>query len=163
MPENNLPYRVGLGFDIHRLKSGGGIILAGVNIPCSFSLQAVSDGDVVIHSLCDALCGAAGLGDIGDYFPPDLASSQKISGEFIARKIISLFNKRFKIINMDITIIADKPPLIRYKKPMRESLQKIFSTNLVNIKIKSKEALSILGGENSIVCFSVVSLAEEVC
>lgn len=150
-------YRVGLGFDVHRINTKKkDLILGGAKIPASFSLKAVSDGDVVLHAISDGVCGACGLGDIGDYFPPFKKSSKDISSGEIAKFILNKIKKKFKIINVDITIVADEPKLFPYKKKMLKSLTKIFSFCGMNIKIKSKEGLNILGGKNSIACMALV-------
>jgi 2-C-methyl-D-erythritol 2,4-cyclodiphosphate synthase len=104
-------YRIGLGIDVHRFtKKRKNLILAGFLIPSSFGIEAISDGDIILHSLSDAICGASGLGDIGDYFPPskkykDLDSKKIVN--FILKKI----EKKFRIVNMDITLISEKPKL----------------------------------------------------
>lgn len=149
-------YRIGFGFDVHRFsKRKKALILGGIKIPYPFGLKAVSDGDVVLHAISDALCGFSCLGDIGDYFPPAKQyagiDSKKIAA-FIVNKIV----KRFKIINIDVTIVAQRPRLIPYKKRMTGSLKRIFSTPDINIKIKSKEGLDILGGKSAIACFVIV-------
>jgi 2-C-methyl-D-erythritol 2,4-cyclodiphosphate synthase len=150
---------VGLGFDVHRIsRKKKGLVLAGVRIPCSFGLEAVSDGDVVLHAASDAVCGAAGLGDIGDYFPPSAKKSKGLSSRVIAAAILRKAKGKFKIENLDITIIAEKPRLVSYKPSMLASLAKIFAPARVNIKIKSKEGLDILGGKNAIACIALASL-----
>ena len=153
-------YKVGFGFDVHRCTAKKkNIIICGVVIPADLGIEAVSDGDVAVHSLADALCGAAGLGDIGDFFPPGKKSSEGVKSaeiiEFVLRKVK---NKRLKVNNADITVIAQKPKLQPYKKEMLFSLRKILSCKEVNIKIKSKEHLDIMGGKNSIACLSSVLL-----
>jgi 2-C-methyl-D-erythritol 2,4-cyclodiphosphate synthase len=151
-------YRIGLGIDVHRFtKKRKNLILGGILIPSSFGIEAISDGDLILHSLSDAICGAARIGDIGDYFPPskkykDLDSKKIVN--FILKKI----EKKFSIVNMDITLISEKPKLAPYKKKILKSLKKIFKVSCINLKIKSKEGLDFLGGKNSISCLSVVLL-----
>jgi len=150
-------YRVGLGFDVHRIsKRKKDLILGGVKILCSFGLIAVSDGDVVLHAVSDALCGAVGLGDIGDYFPPQAKASKGLNSRKIVEYILRKVKKNFRISNIDITIIAEKPKLISHKKKIVDSLKKILSISAVNLKIKSKEGLDILGSKNAISCIAVV-------
>jgi len=151
--------RIGFGFDVHRFdKRKKSLVLSGVDIPCGFGMNAVSDGDVVLHAVCDGVLGAACLGDIGDYFPPESKASKGIKSTDIVLKVLKLIGNKSKIINMDITIIAQKPRLVKHKKAMVESLKKIFKGVDCNIKIKSKENMNILGGLNSIACFSLVTL-----
>jgi 2-C-methyl-D-erythritol 2,4-cyclodiphosphate synthase len=147
-------YRVGLGFDVHRFsKKGKGLVLGGAKIPCAFRLEAVSDGDVVLHAATDAVCGAACLGDIGDYFPPKEKKSKGIDSSRIAGFILNKIKGKYQLLNLDIIIVSEKPRLVKYKKAICASVKKIFNTDCVNIKIKSKEGLDILGGKNSMSCF----------
>lgn len=153
--------RVGLGFDVHRFdESKHEFILGGVVIPAGFGVEAISDGDVLLHSLADALCGGLGLGDIGDHFPPQDKNSQGLSSRYILSTILQKAGN-FRVVNADITIVADKPPLVSYKDEIVMSLREMLSTDSVNVKIKSKENLDIFGGKNSIGCISVV-LMEDV-
>ena len=151
--------KVGLGFDVHRLsRKKKDLVLGGAKIPSIFSLIAVSDGDVVLHAVSDALCGAAGLGDIGDYFPPQDKRSKGIDSKEILNFILKKVNKKYTIGNLDIVIATDKPRLFPYKGKITKSLKKLLSTTKINVKLKSKEGLNILGSKNSISCFAFVSL-----
>ncbi len=150
---------VGLGFDVHVFtKKKKKIVLAGVEINCGFGLRAVSDGDVVLHAICDSFLGAAGLGDIGDYFPPRDKKSKGIKSREIAEYVLAKIKKKFKIVNLDITIISQKPPLVKHKKKMVKALNGIFRSKNINIKIKSKEGLNILGGKNALSCICIALL-----
>ena len=152
-------HKVGLGFDVHCFsKAKKDLVLGGVVIPALFSLKAVSDGDVILHAVSDALCGAAGLGDIGDYFSPQDKKSIGLDSKKIVKFILGKVNKKFKISNIDITIITEKPKLVSYKKKIVESLKEILSVSAVNLKIKSKEGLDILGSKNAISCIAAVLL-----
>lgn len=150
-------YKIGLGFDVHRIdKKGKGLVLGGVKIPCSFGLSAVSDGDVLLHAISDALCGAAGLGDIGDYFPPADKKSKDIDSKEIIKLILNKIGKTLRITNLDVIVVADKPPLAKHKARILKSLRNILESKDINLKVKSKEKTSILGGKNSISCFALV-------
>ncbi|MCQ9204797.1 MAG: 2-C-methyl-D-erythritol 2,4-cyclodiphosphate synthase [Omnitrophica bacterium] len=152
-------YMVGLGFDIHRFsRKKKPLILGGVKIYNSPGLEAVSDGDVVLHALSDALCGCCLLGDIGDYFPPQAKESKGIDSRKIINFILGKIDGKYEINNIDVTIVAEKPRLISYKKEITSSLRQIFSAPCVNVKVKSKEALNILGGKNSIACLALASV-----
>jgi len=154
-------YRVGLGFDVHRLRrSKRPLVLAGIKVPSPLSLVAVSDGDVVMHAIADSICGAACLGDIGDYFPPQAVSSKDIDSKRIIRKILQRCRRAYSLVNVDVTIVAEKPRLVKYKKAMKQSLSSLLGTKAVNIKIKSKEGLDILGAKNAISCIAVVLLQQ---
>jgi 2-C-methyl-D-erythritol 2,4-cyclodiphosphate synthase len=149
--------RVGFGFDVHRFsKKRKKLILGGIEVPFSYGLSAVSDGDVVLHAVCDALCGACSLGDIGDYFPPQAKSSQGVSSRDIVSLLLRKVKKSFQIQLIDIVVVAERPQLSPHKKSMTRSLGKIFSCGEVNVKIKSKEGLAIFGGKNAIACFALV-------
>lgn len=159
MTDNFPLFSSGFGFDVHRfVPSGKDFILGGVKIPFSMGIEAVSDGDVVLHAVCDGILGAACLGDIGDYFPPDKASSRDISSVEIVRFVMKKIEKRYLLSNIDITVILDKPRLSVYKEEIVRSLKGVFRVDNVNFKIKSKEGLDISGREESIVCMASVML-----
>lgn len=148
-------YRVGFGFDVHRITlKKKNLILGGIKIPCSFGLEAISDGDVLLHAVSDALCGACGLGDIGDYFPPS-SEFKDLDSKEIIRFILKKIDKKYRILNIDTIIVADKPKLSVHKKEILKSLKKILSVSSINVKVKSKEKLPILGAKNSISCFAI--------
>ncbi|MBD3246264.1 MAG: 2-C-methyl-D-erythritol 2,4-cyclodiphosphate synthase [Candidatus Omnitrophica bacterium] len=153
--------RAGFGFDVHAYTDRGrDILLAQVKIPYERTLSAVSDGDVVLHAICDALCGACGLGDIGDLFPPEAESSQNVSSAEIVRFVLGKMEGRFSLINIDVTIVAQAPRLVPYKEAMCGQLKKLFSCP-VNVKIKSKEGLSLLGGKDAVCCMAVASVKSD--
>ncbi len=145
---------VGFGFDVHRItQRKGDFILGGVKIPCKYSIEAVSDGDVILHALSDAIAGPACLGDIGDYFLPHSYTSKDIDSKKILKFILEKIQDKFSIENVDIVIAADKPPLKEHKAKIVKSLKKLLSLEDVNLKVKSKEGLEILGPKKSISCF----------
>lgn len=153
---------VGLGFDVHKfIKGRRGFLLGGVRIECEWEVDAVSDGDVVLHAVCDSLLGAAGLGDIGDYFPPGKEKIKGIESRKILEFVLAKIKRKFKIVNVDITIVADKPPLKSYKPQIVNSLKQMLEVEMVNLKVKSKEKTIVFGGSDSIVCWAIVSLKEE--
>jgi 2-C-methyl-D-erythritol 2,4-cyclodiphosphate synthase len=153
-------YRIGLGFDVHRFsKAKKDLVLGGTKICNGFGLEAVSDGDALLHAISDALCGASLLGDIGDYFPPS-KKYQGIDSKKIVSFILGKIRRKFKIIHIDSIIAAEKPKLSPYKKAILNSLRSLFNTADINLKIKSKEGLDILGGKNAISCFAIALLKE---
>ncbi len=155
-------YRIGLGFDVHRIaKARKALVLGGAKISSPFSLQAVSDGDVVLHAVSDAICGAAGLGDIGDYFPPGDKKSKGLDSKDIARFILKKTKPAYALKNLDVIIIADKPKLSGRKSLILKSLKKILGISAINLKIKSKEKLDILGGRNSMSCLALAALRKK--
>ncbi|MCK4916953.1 MAG: 2-C-methyl-D-erythritol 2,4-cyclodiphosphate synthase [Candidatus Omnitrophica bacterium] len=146
-------YRVGLGFDVHRFsKIKKKLVLGGAIISQDYGLEAVSDGDVVLHAVTDALCGACGLGDIGDYFPPENKESKDLDSKKITTFILKKIENNFCLVNMDIIIVSEQPRLISYKNKILNSLQAIFSILSINLKIKSKEGMDILGNKDSMSC-----------
>lgn len=150
-------YRIGVGLDLHRFsKRKKPLVLAGVKIPSKLSLDAVSDGDVVLHAIADALCGAASLGDIGDYFPPGDKKSKGIDSKEIVKKVLSKLNKKQRLLNIDITIVTDKPKLVSYKPKMVKSLKSIFACREINLKIKSKEGTDFIGTKDAISAVAAV-------
>lgn len=149
----------GLGFDVHKFtKKRKDLVIGGVPIKYPLGFKAVSDGDVVLHAICDGILGAACLGDIGDYFPPYDKQCQGISSKVIVETVLKKINRKYKIANIDITIIAEKPPLAEYKPEIKSSLMNLFKTKAINVKIKSKEELNILGGKDSIACLAAILL-----
>jgi len=133
-------YRTGLGFDLHRLGKGKKLIIGGVQIPSTVGTIAHSDGDILIHALCDSLLGATGKGDIGDYFPDSDKKIKGIAGAVILKKVLGMI-KPYRIKNVDTIIVLDYPRLVSYKQRIVTSLQKLLSVKAVNVKIKSFEGL----------------------
>lgn len=152
---------VGIGYDIHRLESGNSIILGGVEIPADFGVAAHSDGDVLVHSVIDAMLGAAGLGDIGDYFP-DTDERYKNANSCDLLKIIfeMLKSRGYEIVNIDATIVLERPKLADYKVKIKENLVKLLdlSDTQINIKATTNEKLDSIGSKNAIAVFSVCEL-----
>jgi 2-C-methyl-D-erythritol 4-phosphate cytidylyltransferase/2-C-methyl-D-erythritol 2,4-cyclodiphosphate synthase len=155
-------YRVGLGIDIHKFDfTKNKLILGGTIIPADFGLAAVSDGDVVLHAISDGICGACGLGDIGDYFPPENKHCQGMNSKKIIDFVRDKSKDCFEIINIDLTIISEKPRLAAHKAGIVKSLRSILSGIAVNVKIKSKEGLDILGGTEAMACLANVLVREK--
>ncbi len=140
--------RVGIGNDVHRLVSGRELVLGGVKIPYEKGLLGHSDADVLVHAVCDALLGAAGLGDIGEHFPDNDPEFKDIySIELLDRTQRILALNGFKVVNLDTTIFAEKPRLSLYKESMRNVIAKTLnlSPGLVNIKATTTEGLGMIG------------------
>jgi 2-C-methyl-D-erythritol 2,4-cyclodiphosphate synthase len=143
-----LSFRVGTGFDAHRLAAGRRLMLGGVLIPHDQGLLGHSDGDCLIHAVCDALLGAAAAGDMGDHFPsadPRFEGApSRIFLEHVARL---LREKRFKVTNVDATVIAQAPMLAPHLKAMREALSGMLGVTegAVSVKAKSADHLGALG------------------
>ena len=150
--------RVGLGFDVHKLVKGRKLILGGVRIPYAKGLLGVSDADVVIHSICDAILGALGKGDIGDYFPPENPKNKSILSTVILKKVLSLLKNK-KINNIDITLIAQRPRLKKYKRKIEHNLCKLIKlpNDKINLKVKSQESL-VPADKECMICFCIVAV-----
>lgn len=135
------PYRIGQGYDIHRLLPGKALIVGGLSIDSQVGSEAHSDGDVVLHSLIDAMLGACALGDIGDYFPPSDDQFKGMSSSVFLQRIQPLIEKQgYAVGNVDVTIFLEKPKLAAYKLPMREKLAELLDIPLDCISIKAKTA-----------------------
>lgn len=156
--------RVGQGFDVHRFAEKRGefeIKLGGVAVPHDRKLIAHSDGDVVIHALCDALLGALALGDIGQHFPDTDPAYQGADSRELLRSVFELIkSKGFLLGNADITIIAEKPKVMKYSEPMRSALAEDLETDVsqVSIKATTTEKAGFLGREEGIAAQAVVLL-----
>jgi 2-C-methyl-D-erythritol 2,4-cyclodiphosphate synthase len=153
--------RVGQGFDAHAFQAGSKLVLGGVHVPYDRGLEAHSDGDVVLHALCDALLGAAGLGDIGGHFPPDDEDYQNIDSRILLRKVVDLVRAAgLRIANADITVVAQEPRLAAHVDAMRD----IISSDLqldsrrVNLKATTTEYMGFTGRGEGIAAFAVALL-----
>ncbi|OQA00900.1 MAG: 2-C-methyl-D-erythritol 2,4-cyclodiphosphate synthase [Planctomycetes bacterium ADurb.Bin412] len=153
--------RIGQGYDLHRLGPGGRLILAGIQIPSDKGLIGHSDADVLFHAVIDALLGAAGLPDIGQQFPDtDPAYKGIDSGQLLQRTLALINEQGYTPVNVDATILAERPKLQDYKRKMRENLAKLLhlDVNAVNIKAKTNEGLGEIGSGQAIACQAVAAL-----
>jgi 2-C-methyl-D-erythritol 2,4-cyclodiphosphate synthase len=153
--------RIGQGIDVHAFQDGGTLVLGGVTIPSERSLEAHSDGDVVLHALCDALLGAAGLGDIGRHFPPDDPAWKDIDSRVLLRKTVAQLNeRRLTVSNADITIVAQSPKLAPFVDAMCANIgaDLQIESDRVNVKATTTEHLGFTGREEGIAAFAVVLL-----
>lgn len=155
--------RIGHGYDAHRFITGRPLILGGVNLPHTHGLEAHSDGDVLIHALCDALLGAAALGDIGKHFPDSSAEFKNIDSRVLLRRVVAaLKQKNFAIGNVDITVVAQKPKLAPYIAEMRAYLAADLdvAVDRVNIKATTTEGMGFTGRLEGIGCHAVALIEE---
>lgn len=151
--------RIGHGYDTHRFAAGRPLILGGVAIPHDQGLLAHSDGDVVIHALCDALLGAAALGDLGAHFPDDDSYFKDIDSRNLLRKTQTLLaDKGWKLVNADITIIAEGPKLAPHIDAMRANLSADLGVHqgAVSIKATTNEKMDAVGQKQGIAVHAVV-------
>jgi len=162
MTQQDLPFRVGHGFDVHRYTQGDSIILGGVKIPHTHTFEAHSDGDVLVHAVCDALLGAIAAGDIGQHFPDTDPAYKNIDSCVLLAKVYKLVvDSGYKLGNLDVTVIAQSPRLAPFIEQIRERLAAELDTgiNQINIKATTTEKLGYLGREEGIAVHSVVILA----
>ena len=130
--------RIGQGFDAHKFIDGDHIIIGGVNIPHDKSMAAHSDGDVLIHALCDALLGAMALGDIGQHFPDSSTEYKGIDSRVLLRKVEEMMRQRgLKLVNADMTLIAEQPRMASHIDSMRKNLAADLHSAKMNISIKA--------------------------
>ena len=154
-----MSYRIGQGYDVHQLKSTLPLILGGVNIPHSKGIVAHSDGDVLVHSIIDAILGAYNLGDIGLFFPNNV-EFKNMSGLLMLKKIKQHINNsksNFVIQNIDSTIILQKPKLASYIQLMQENIAQSLGIDitLISIKATTTDYLGFIGKEEGVACLSV--------
>lgn len=153
--------RIGHGYDAHTFAEGRPLILGGVTIPYEKGLAAHSDGDAVIHALCDALLGAAALGDIGSYFPDTDRKFKNIDSRILLRKVIELIReKNLELINADITIQAQAPKMAPYLDEMKKNLASDLNAEVGNINIKATttEGMGFIGRKEGIAVHAVTLL-----
>jgi 2-C-methyl-D-erythritol 2,4-cyclodiphosphate synthase len=151
-------HRIGHGYDIHRLREGGELVMGGVVVAEGVSAVAHSDGDVVIHALVDALLGAAGKGDIGEHFPDtDAAWKGAPSMKFLDIVYKDLRREGWRVINADLTILAEKPRLRPFKERMTAFLEKHLEAP-VNIKAGTNEGCDAIGRGEAVAAHAVVLL-----
>jgi len=149
---------VGLGYDVHKLVKGRKLVLGGINIPFSKGLLGHSDADVLVHAICDALLGAAGMGDIGLHFPDDQIEFKDIySIELLFRVYKLLASKKKTIVNIDATIFAQAPKLSPYRESMEKCIAKSIDIDpsCINIKATTTEGLGIIGEGNGMAAMCV--------
>ena len=155
--------KIGQGFDAHRLETGHPLVIGGITIPYDKRLVAHSDGDVLIHALCDALLGAAGLGDIGQHFPPGNAAYRNIDSRILLRRVVTMLSERaLEISNIDVTVVAQEPRLAPYIPSMKEVLAEDIGVDIesINIKATTTEGLGFTGRGEGIAALAVVLVDE---
>ncbi len=151
--------RVGQGYDVHRFKEGDNIILGGVKIPYEQGLEAHSDGDVVLHALCDAILGAAALGDIGKHFPDTDPNFKGADSRVLLRHVYNVVQaKGYRLINADITIIAQAPKMSPHTAAMCSNIAYDLDIDIdwVNVKATTTEKLGFEGRKEGIAVQAVV-------
>ncbi len=156
-----MKFRIGYGYDVHRLAEGETLWLGGILIPHSKGTVAHSDGDVLIHALCDAMLGAAKLGDIGRHFPDTSSDYKNIDSKLLLRKTNELIAARgYQVGNLDVTVAAQKPKLKTFIPEMEETIAQILEVDVdvVSVKATTTEELGFEGREEGISVHAVVLL-----
>lgn len=155
--------RIGHGYDVHAFGEGDFVMLGGVRVPCDFGLVAHSDGDVALHALCDALLGAAGLGDIGTHFPDTDAAFLGVDSRELLRMVVAqLLEAGWEVGNVDVTVIAQTPRLSDHISGMRANLAADLriGTDRVNVKATTTEHLGFVGRKEGIASHAVALLTQ---
>lgn len=155
--------RIGHGYDAHRFTNGSGFVLGGVDIPFDKTLEAHSDGDVLLHALCDALLGAAGLGDIGQHFPDSDSQYKGISSRLLLQKVHKLIaSKKLTVGNVDVTVVAQAPKIMPHVSNMKQHISEDLEIdiNRINIKATTTEGMGFVGRGEGIEVYAVVLLDE---
>jgi 2-C-methyl-D-erythritol 2,4-cyclodiphosphate synthase len=152
-----IPFRIGQGVDVHQLVEGRPMILGGVHIEHSKGPLGHSDADVLIHAICDAILGAANLGDIGKHFPDTSAEFKGIDSKILLRKVTDLLHVQgWKIGNVDSTLILEKPKIKPHIEKMQETMAALMdiTPDLVSIKATTNEKMGYVGREEGVLAFA---------
>ena len=161
-----MDFRVGNGYDVHQLAEGLPLVLGGVQIPHTKGCVAHSDGDVLIHALCDALLGALSLGDIGHHFPDTSDEFAGIDSKILLRRVVAMVRERgWEIVNVDNTLLAQKPKLAPHIPAMRETLAGVMAipVDCVSVKATTTERLGFVGREEGIAAYATCLLRTISC
>ena len=156
--------RIGHGYDLHKFGGVGTIVIAGVEVKDDKGLIAHSDGDVLLHALCDALLGALALGDIGKHFPDTDPTLAGVDSRELLRHVYKLITEQqYELGNLDLTIVAQAPKMAPHIQLMRENIAKDLSVNIsqINVKATTTEELGFIGRKEGIAAYAVVLLTRQ--
>ncbi|MBF8304227.1 MAG: ispF [Dehalococcoidia bacterium] len=156
-------FRVGIGYDVHRLGPGRSLVLGGVHVPFDSGLVGHSDGDVLVHAIMDALLGAAGLKDIGHYFPNSDPQYKDISSLLLLERVRKLIEEKGReIVNVDSCIVAENPKLSPFIDKMKENIAKALGidSDSIGIKVTTNEGLGFVGRGDGMVAWGVALLTK---
>nr|WP_218949447.1 2-C-methyl-D-erythritol 2,4-cyclodiphosphate synthase [Acinetobacter sp. YH12106] len=154
--------RIGQGLDVHAFEEGEFVTLAGIQIPHTHGLKAHSDGDVILHALCDALLGALALGDIGQHFPDTDPDFKGADSRVLLKQVYQLILDRgYQLNNADITVACERPKLAKYNLAMRQSIADVLNVDVTQISIKATttEQLGFTGRQEGILSMATVLLS----
>ncbi|MFA6233582.1 MAG: 2-C-methyl-D-erythritol 2,4-cyclodiphosphate synthase [Bacteroidota bacterium] len=144
----NTQFRIGLGYDVHRLATGEKLVLGGVLVSEEFGTVAHSDGDVLLHAICDAVLGSAALGDIGEHFPDTDAAYRGIASIELLKQCVALIDERgYEIVNIDATLILELPKILPFKMEMRKHIASAcgLAIDSVSLKATTAERMGFVG------------------
>ncbi len=156
--------RIGHGYDVHAFTEGDHLVLGGVKIPHNKAFKAHSDGDVLLHAVCDALLGALALGDIGQHFPDTAEEFAGIDSGILLQRVYALVTEQgYTLLNLDSTIIAQAPKLAAYIQPMRQQTAAVLgcAADQVNVKATTTEKLGFAGRQEGVAAHAVVLLQRQ--
>jgi 2-C-methyl-D-erythritol 2,4-cyclodiphosphate synthase len=155
-----MPFRIGLGYDIHRLVVGRKLILAGVTIAYPRGLMGHSDGDVIVHAVCDALLGACSMEDIGALFPDTSPETKGMDSMLILQEVMGRISPLYRVVNIDINCICEKPKLSPFRDDMVENIAQgcMIDASQVSVKFRTNEGLGDIGKGDAIAAQAVVLL-----
>ena len=158
-----MSYRIGVGFDVHQLEEGNSLILGGIKINHIKGTVAHSDGDVVIHAICDAILGAASLGDIGHFFPDNDDQYKDINSKILLKEVFKMIEKLgYSIVNVDVSIILEEPKLKDHLNKMKFEISKCINVSEedINIKATTSEKLGFIGRGEGVACQAITLLTK---
>ena len=153
-----MPFRIGTGFDIHRMVEGRKLVLGGLQVPYEKGLLGHSDGDVIVHAIADAILGAAAMGDIGAWFPDTAKETKDMYSLDMLPRIMAKLGPAYTIVNLDVNCIAEHPKLSPYREAMRSHIAKALGVELdqVSVKFRTHEHLGDIGAGNAIAAQAMV-------
>lgn len=154
-----MPFRIGIGYDVHPLVEGRKLIVGGVLIPSAFGADGHSDADVLIHAIADALLGSLALGDIGHHFPPDNEKFKDLDSTIILASVYNLIlQKGYALGNLDAVVVLQKPKIAPYIEKMRERLAQVMQVNpdQISVKATTTEHLGFVGRSEGVAAYASV-------
>jgi len=156
--------RIGFGYDVHQLKEGRAFRLGGIDVPHYKGADGHSDADVLIHAICDALLGAANLGDIGIHFPDTSQDFKNIDSRILLAKVCTLLKQHnYSIGNIDTTLCLQKPKISPFIPAMQKSLAEVMNLpeNKISIKATTNENMGFVGREEGVTCYAIALIIEQ--
>lgn len=156
--------RIGQGYDVHAFTEGDHVTLGGVKIPHLLGVKAHSDGDVMLHALCDALLGAAALGDIGMHFPDTDAKWKGADSRKLLQHVVNLLTERsYLVVNVDVTVLADAPRIGKYREQMQSNLASDLNIDVsqVNVKATTSEGMGFVGRREGLACHAIAMIEKQ--